>query len=340
MARPTIRSSLYQIAADGGYDVDMLAVVFEPSTPQATVDAIIAAGRFEVQFAYPHTTKLFKLKKSPTMSLRDAHAYLRGFAAVKAAAPSVRLLPRQVIPPEGLPVPMNVIGASLGWEQMINSTGNVGSPAVVVAEVSAASGGINVEHVDLWPNIWLNQSEVLAACGTLMQCDPDADGFVTPKDLNNPMFTGVKPPDVDANGRITCKDLIAADSPYINAQDDDGNGFADDVCGWNFMTMSNDVIGPSCVPTQESCNADHDTADAGIMAAAVGTSAGNPTQGPGVGLCWNCRLMPLVIGKDPGGIGGTAITTDPRGVTAELIAAFLYARHNGAHVTNLSAGGD
>lgn len=349
MARPTIRSSLYNIASDGGYDPDMLVVVFDPATPQSTIDSIIDNGGFHVEFRYPRPpVQLYKLKIPTTKSLRDAHSYLRGFAAVRAVAPSVRLFPR-VNPVEGLPWAEVTIDAPIGWDRMLAATGSIGSPAVVVAEVSATSGGFNIEHPDLWPNIWLNQGEILAVCGTMAQCDPDGDGFVTLKDFNNPAFTGVKPPDVDSNGRITCKDLLAGTAPtnpYINFEaddvtprDDDSNGFPNDLCGWNFLTKTNDVLGSLCDPTLERCNVDHDTVAAGIMAA-VGTLPGNTAQGPGVGLCWNCRLMPIVIGKDPGGLGVAQSPDDAKGVTAEMVGGLLYARDNGAHVANLSAGSD
>jgi subtilisin family serine protease len=72
------------------------------------------------------------------------------------------------------------------------------------------------------------------------------------------------------------------------------------------------------------------------MAAAEGFQLN--TQGPAVGICWECRLMPIVVGQDPG--GASPNLEDVKGSTAELMAAFLYARDNGAHVANLSSGGD
>jgi subtilisin family serine protease len=50
--------------------------------------------------------------------------------------------------------------------------------------------------------------------------------------------------------------------------------------------------------------------------------------------------MPIVIGKDPGGLGVIQDPEDVAGVTAEMVGGFLYARDNGAHVANLSAGSD
>lgn len=342
IGRPTIRTSLFNIAASEGYDPDMLAVVFERSTPQTTIDSIITGGGFTIEFMYPLGTKLYKLKKSAAMSLRDAHSYLRGFSSVVAVAPSVRVLPR-ITPSEGTPLPLRVIDGESGWDAMIAGTGRVGSPAVVVAELSAASGGINLEHPDLRPNIWLNQGEVTAVCGPMADCDPDADGLVTLRDFNHPQFAGVKPADPGMDG-ITCKDLLAPGSPYLNGIEDNDPAkpacrpadFCDDICGWNFVTQSNDVITPGCNPAQSNCDPDHDSVAAGIMSAAQGFAI--TAQGPAVGICWECRLMPIVVGQDPGGL--VLDTDDVRGSTTELMAAFLYARDNGAHVANLSSGGD
>jgi len=50
--------------------------------------------------------------------------------------------------------------------------------------------------------------------------------------------------------------------------------------------------------------------------------------------------MPIVVGKDPGGLGGIALPEEVRGITTELVSGFVYARQNGVHVANLSAGGD
>lgn len=161
-------------------------------------------------------------------------------------------------------------------------------------------------------------------CGTLTECDVDTDGFVTLKDFNHASFPAVKEPaDANGDGRITCADLLASDSPYLNDIDDGANGFTDDLCGWNFSTSSNAVLSNS--------DSDHDTGCAGIMGA-IGDNQG---AGGSVGVCWNCRVMAVVgSASAPKGIGTAA------GATAGLIAAFAYARDNGAHVANFSAGLD
>ena len=105
----------------------------------------------------------------------------------------------------------------------------------------------------------------------------------------------------------------------MNNSDDppgNGNGFKDDLCGWNFNTASNNVIGSD----------DHDTSVAGILGA-----IGN--NGLSVGTCWNCRIMAVV-----GRAKLPMVKGEAKGATAGVVAAFAYARQNGAHVVNFSAG--
>ncbi len=104
-----------------------------------------------------------------------------------------------------------------------------------------------------------------------------------------------------------------------NGIDDDGNGFVDDVFGYDF-------VGPSYQnPTPDNNPADvhgHGTHVAGTIAA-----AGNNALWV-VGVAWGAHIMP-VRGLDNNGTG-----TD-----AELANAVAYAANNGADVINNSYGG-
>jgi subtilisin family serine protease len=96
--------------------------------------------------------------------------------------------------------------------------------------------------------------------------------------------------------------------------DDDGNGFIDDVNGYDFKDGNGD-------PTPgDGIENSHGTHVAGIIAA-------EPNNAEGIaGVCPDCRIMALRIG------GGTAIT-----LGAEL-KAINYAIANGADVINMSFG--
>jgi autotransporter-associated beta strand protein len=102
-----------------------------------------------------------------------------------------------------------------------------------------------------------------------------------------------------------------------NGIDDDGNGFVDDVYGWDFRNRNGSVF--------DSEDNDHGTQVAGIIAARGDNGLGM------VGASWNTRIMPL---KFIGSGGGS---------TADAISAINYAtmmRQRGVNlrVVNLSWG--
>jgi len=97
-----------------------------------------------------------------------------------------------------------------------------------------------------------------------------------------------------------------------NGLDDDGNGFVDDVRGWDFANNDNDPMDDN----------DHGTHLSGTIAA-----SGN--NGIGItGISWSARIMPIKF------LGSTG-----SGSTASAISAIDYAVANGAHIINASWGG-
>jgi subtilisin family serine protease len=97
-----------------------------------------------------------------------------------------------------------------------------------------------------------------------------------------------------------------------NGLDDDGNGYIDDVYGWNFVSNNNN--------TNDDNN--HGTHVAGIAGA-----VGNNSTGVS-GVNWNVKLMPVKV-MDASGNGGNY----------EIAQGITYAADKGAHVINLSVGG-
>lgn len=104
------------------------------------------------------------------------------------------------------------------------TTGGVTSAGDTIV-VAVLDSGVDLDHLDLWPNVWRNHGEI------------PGDGI-----------------------------------------DNDGNGFIDDVYGWNFSTGSNAV----------NNNRDHGTAVAGMIGA-VGNNSFGVT-----GVNWNVKIMNLV----------------------------------------------
>ncbi|MFC1815865.1 S8 family peptidase, partial [Thermodesulfobacteriota bacterium] len=95
-----------------------------------------------------------------------------------------------------------------------------------------------------------------------------------------------------------------------NGIDDDGNGYVDDVSGWDFFNDDNDPVDSN----------EHGTHVAGIIAA-----VGNNSTGV-AGVSWTAKIMPLRV------IGAL-------GYVSDIISAIQYATEKGAHVINLSLGG-
>ncbi len=97
----------------------------------------------------------------------------------------------------------------------------------------------------------------------------------------------------------------------INGVDDDGNGYPDDIGGWNFaLNNNNPMDGHS-----------HGTHVAGIIAA---------TQENQIGIAGvaNVRIMPL-----------TVLGPDGSGSDSDIAEAIYYAVENGADIINMSLGG-
>jgi len=113
-------------------------------------------------------------------------------------------------------------------------------------------------------------------------------------------------PDLDDNIWINKAELNG-----IPGVDDDGNGFVDDIRGWDFVNNDNDPMDDNS----------HGTHVAGIAAA-----EGN--NGVGIaGIAWNARIMPVKVLQSSG-----------RGNASDLAAGIDYAAQNGATVINMSLG--
>lgn len=96
-----------------------------------------------------------------------------------------------------------------------------------------------------------------------------------------------------------------------NGIDDDGNGYIDDVRGWDCVNNDNDPMDDN----------GHGTHVAGIIAAEnnnIGT----------VGVAFNCKIMPVKTGTSSGTLNNS-----------DIAEAVRYAYMNGASVINMSFGG-
>ena len=133
-------------------------------------------------------------------------------------------------------------------------------------------------------------------------------------DLANNVWTNALE-DLNNNGYLDDDDL--------NGIDDDGNGFVDDVFGWDFTDAPNypdggDYLTPDNDPMDEF---GHGTGVAGIIAAEANNNLGI------AGLAFGCKIINL-----------RAFTAGGNGEEDDVASAILYAIENGARIINMSWG--
>ncbi|MDZ4805322.1 MAG: S8 family serine peptidase, partial [Candidatus Eisenbacteria bacterium] len=123
--------------------------------------------------------------------------------------------------------------------------------------------------------------------------------------------------------------LNQAESDGAPGVDDDGNGYVDDVNGYDFTDV------PEIIGAGDYRDRDADPSDDvghGTWVAGAAAAVGNNGVG-GSGVAWKSRIMPLRAGFQPG-------TGFSLGYLAEddAAAAIVYAVDNGADILNLSFG--
>ncbi len=116
-------------------------------------------------------------------------------------------------------------------------------------------------------------------------------------------------PDIAANAWVNEGEIRG------NRVDDDGNGYVDDINGWNFLTGSPAVYTPLSGDT-------HATHVAGTIAAAGDNGVGV------TGVAWRARVMALPF-----------LDSNDGGNASDAAKAILYAINNGADVINCSFSG-
>jgi len=160
--------------------------------------------------------------------------------------------------------------------------------------------------------------------GRVADYDANGDGAVNVLDYACDSRVSKDAGDDEADSILDASDLIATfskptfdDGTFAGGVDDDGNGFVDDIAGWDFFDDDNDPYDAS-----SCCSANgHGT---GRATEAVGeTNNGNA----GIGMCPDCQLVPLRVWDT------FVVPTD------NYAMGVIYAADNGVSVVEGAVGG-
>lgn len=146
-------------------------------------------------------------------------------------------------------------------------------------------------------------------------------------DLDHPDLAGTGPGYLDGNLSTDYSELNG-----IPGVDDDGNGYADDWRGWDFVNVGSGPYAGEDYAGEDNDPNDfqgHGTSCAGCVSAIANNGVGIASIG------WSIRVLPVRIGfaVEDGEGGMTAVS-----YSTYMASAFNYARVKGVQVINLSYG--
>lgn len=172
-----------------------------------------------------------------------------------------------------------VKGASVDLAWQIST----GRPDVLIAVLDS---GIRWQDriTDLFAKLYLNRRELPVPEGSSNSIDPwdrNHDGVFNVRDYQATGGHGADTRVSDQNGNqhIDPEDLIFL---FSDGRDDDGNGFIDDISGWDFFEDDNDAL--------DEVRYGHGTGESEDSGAEANNGEG------GVGTCPNCMLLSLRVG--------------------------------------------
>src|SRR3989442_6099300 len=154
--------------------------------------------------------------------------------------------------------------------------------------IAICDTGVRWDREELRRRIRLNTGELPVPCGPtagqkgrpLAEYDCDGDGIFTPED-----YAGIVAPNEGPHGnpaKLDGEDVLVH---FSDGVDDDGNGYVDDIAGWDFFDDDNNPFDASSY----SSAGNH-----GSRRASDALAEGNNGLA-GIGLCPQCRLVPSRI---------------------------------------------
>ena len=166
---------------------------------------------------------------------------------------------------------LNSVKAPSAWDFWDIPSGSIPDGSEVL--LASVDTGVDYTHPDMQNNSWINQAEIpewMAEAGL----DANGDGFIEASEVVS--FLENENMDVNADGFYNLRDAVSDGSPFEDGVDNDGNGYVDDLLGWDcsgyYGTDDNDPFPKEDVANNSTWA--HGTHVAGILAATTDNDLG------------------------------------------------------------------
>ncbi|NUO78680.1 S8 family serine peptidase [candidate division KSB1 bacterium] len=304
-----------------GEEISLQVLSAQLQTVLAQAGKHHAATALPAQFTFEEGRFLLLRYEQPSVALATVISQLEGFSEIEYAQFN-HILRCAGTPTlngaRGTFVASSMMEAEVDRQEAQHAT--MSSEHIAAKENSPLKGGI-VPDDSLFAKQWalatlraVEAWEITTGSRDILVAVIDTGVDLDHPDLQPNLWSNTKE-DLNRNGR--------ADAEDYNQIDDDGNGFIDDVIGWDFTDAPNlpdggDYLQRDNDPSDEN---GHGTAVSGIIAAAANNRIGI------AGLAPNSRIMALRAGNSQG-----LLEED------DVASAIVYAVLNGARVINMSFG--